>query len=265
VPETFDDLHALPGIGRSTAGAILAQASGARFPILDGNAKRVLARHHAVAGWPGERDVQEQLWALAERHTPHERVADYTQAIMDLGATLCTRARPACTVCPLAATCAACRAGMQPKYPAPRPKRSRPRRGVTVLVVEDPDGCVLLARRPAGGIWGGLYSFPELQDGDTAAEWCARTLGASVAAERELATIEHGFTHFDLDLAPRWLRLAAPPRVVQDRNDFLWHRPSAAPAVGIPAPVATLFDTLAVGSGGGPGANEDAAPSAKEL
>ena len=260
VPETFDDLHALPGIGRSTAGAILAQACGARFPILDGNAKRVLARHHAVAGWPGERDVQEQLWALAERHTPHKRVADYTQAIMDLGATLCTRARPACTVCPLAETCAACRAGMQPKYPAPRPKRSRPRRGVTVLVVEDPDGCVLLARRPARGIWGGLYSFPELQDGDTAAEWCARTLGARVAAERELATIEHGFTHFDLDLAPRWLRLAAPARVVQDRDDFLWHRPSSVPTVGIPAPVAALFGTLAVGAH-----EERTAIAAKEL
>ncbi len=115
---------------------------------------------------------------------------------------------------------------------------------MTVLVVEDPDGCVLLARRPARGIWGGLYSFPELADGDTAVEWCARTLGASVAAERELATIEHGFTHFDLDLAPRWLRLAAAPRVVQDRDDLLWQRLGVAPAVGLPAPVSALFDSL---------------------
>jgi len=244
VPETFDELHALPGIGRSTAGAILAQAFKKRFAILDGNAKRVLARYHAVEGWPGEGAVQSELWMLAERHTPHERVADYTQAIMDLGATLCTRARPACTVCPLALSCAACRAGTQPRYPATRPKRARARRSVTVLVVEDPDGCVLLARRPTRGIWGGLYSFPELEDGDTAAEWCARTLGANVAAERVLATIEHGFTHFDLDLEPRWLRLAAAPRVVQDRDDFLWHRPSAAPVVGIPAPVAALFDSI---------------------
>jgi A/G-specific adenine glycosylase len=244
VPETFDDLHALAGIGRSTAGAILAQARGARFPILDGNAKRVLARYYAVAGWPGERDVQEELWTLAERQTPHERIADYTQAIMDLGATLCTRARPACTVCPLAETCSACRAGTQAIYPTSRPKRSRARRSVTVLVVENPDGCVLLARRPARGIWGGLYSFPELVDGDTAVEWCARTLGARVAAERELATIEHGFTHFDLDLAPHWLRLAAAPRVVQDRDDLCWHRPGEAPAVGIPAPVAALLDLL---------------------
>jgi A/G-specific adenine glycosylase len=254
VPEAFDELHALPGIGRSTAGAILAQARDARFPILDGNAKRVLARYHAVDGWPGESAVQNDLWALAQRHTPSERVADYTQAIMDLGATLCTRARPACTVCPLAEDCAACRAGTQAKYPAPRPRRSRARRSVTVLVVEDPDGCVLLARRPTSGIWGGLYSFPELAEGDSAVEWCARTLGASVAAQRELATIAHGFTHFDLDLAPRWLRLAAAPRVVQDRDDFVWHRPSAAPSVGVPAPVAALFDSLSREAGSAPAA-----------
>jgi A/G-specific adenine glycosylase len=256
VPETFDELLSLPGIGRSTAGAILAQACGARFPILDGNAKRVLARHQAVAGWPGDGAVQSELWMLAERYTPHERVADYTQAIMDLGATLCTRARPACTVCPLSETCAACRMGTQAMYPAPRPRRARARRSVTVLVVEDPEGCVLLARRPARGIWGGLYSFPELADGDTAAEWCARTLGADVAAERALATIEHGFTHFDLDLEPRWLRLAAAPRVVQDRDDLLWHRPNAAPAVGIPAPVAALFGTLVSAARAECGAND---------
>jgi A/G-specific adenine glycosylase len=253
VPETFDELLALPGIGRSTAGAILAQARGLRFPILDGNAKRVLARHHTVEGWPGERDVQDELWALAERHTPRERVADYTQAIMDLGATLCTRARPACTVCPLVASCAACRTGAQAKHPAPRPKRERARRSVTVLVVEDPDGCVLLERRPARGVWGGLYSFPELADGDTAAQWCARKLGAAVSDERDLATIEHGFTHFDLDLAPRWLRLAAAPRVVQDGDDFLWQRPSAQPPVGIPAPVAALFGSLVGGARDAPG------------
>jgi A/G-specific adenine glycosylase len=278
VPETFDELEALPGIGRSTAGAILAQACGARFAILDGNAKRVLARHHAVDGWPGESAAQAELWMLAERHTPHARVADYTQAIMDLGATLCTRARPACTVCPLAESCAAARAGTQARYPAPRPRRVRARRSVTVLVVEDSDGCVLLARRPERGIWGGLYSLPELADGDTAAEWCARTLGTNVATERVLPTIEHGFTHFDLDLEPRWLRLAAAPRVVQDRDDFLWQRPSAAPTVGIPAPVAALFGALSARAHvergafdsedvpGLHGAREDrAAPGAKEL
>ncbi len=248
LPETFDALLALPGIGRSTAGAILAQALGCRLPILDGNVKRVLARYHAVDGWPGDNAVQEVLWEHAERHTPNERVADYTQAIMDLGATLCTRARPACTVCPLATDCAACRAGTQARYPAPRPKRARAHRRVTVLVIEDPEGRILLERRPARGVWGGLYSLPELGETETAAEWCRRELGAAVQAEHELATIEHGFTHFDLDLLPRLLRLAAAPTVVNDRDDRFWHVPSTELEVGIPAPVAALFRSLTSGA-----------------
>jgi A/G-specific adenine glycosylase len=242
VPESFDALHALPGIGRSTAGAILAQAHGQCWPILDGNVKRVLARYHAVAGWPGSPSVAEDLWRHAERHTPHARVADYTQAIMDLGATLCTRTRPACTVCPLASDCAAAQTGTQAQYPAPRPKRERAQRQVAVLVVRDPEGRVLLERRPATGIWGGLYSLPELSADDSPREWCMRALGACVAEERELETIEHAFTHFDLDLMPRLLELAATPAAINDRDDWHWCRPGTALAVGVPAPVAALLN-----------------------
>ena len=241
LPKTFDALHALPGIGRSTAGAILAQAHGQRWPILDGNVKRVLARYHAVAGWPGLPAVANELWLHADAHTPHERLADYTQAIMDLGATLCTRARPACTVCPLASDCAACRSGTQAQYPGARPKRERAQRQVAVLVVRAPDGRVLLERRPARGIWGGLYSLPELPPDDSPHEWCARMLGAAVAVERVLTTIEHAFTHFDLDLEPRLLDLAATPSAVNDRDDWVWCRPGAELAVGVPAPVAALL------------------------
>jgi A/G-specific adenine glycosylase len=241
LPTDFDALHALPGIGRSTAGAILAQAHGRRWPILDGNVKRVLARYHAVSGWPGLPKVADELWTHAEEHTPHERVADYTQAIMDLGATLCARARPACTVCPLAAECAACRGGTQALYPAARPKRERAQRRVAVLVVRAPDGRVLLERRPARGIWGGLYSLPELPAEDSPREWCARMLGAAVAAERALETIEHAFTHFDLDLSPRLLELAASPSAVMDRDDWHWCRPGTKLDVGVPAPVALLL------------------------
>ena len=241
VPTTFDALHALPGIGRSTAGAILAQAHGQRWPILDGNVKRVLARYHAVAGWPGLPAVANELWRHAETHTPHERVADYTQAIMDLGATLCARSRPACTVCPLASDCASCRAGTQALYPAPRPRRERTQRQVAVLVVRAPDGRVLLERRPASGIWGGLYSLPELPAEDSPREWCARMLGAAVAAERALATIEHAFSHFDLDLNPRLLELAVSPSTIMDRDDWHWCRPGAKLEVGVPAPVAALL------------------------
>jgi A/G-specific adenine glycosylase len=243
MPATFDELHALPGIGRSTAGAILAQAFGQRWPILDGNVKRVLARYHAVAGWPGAPRVANELWRHAEEHTPHERVADYTQAIMDLGATLCTRTRPACGVCPLMGDCAAAATGTQVEFPAPRPKRARTQRRVAVLVVQDPEGRVLLERRPASGIWGGLYSLPELPAEDSAGEWCERTLGAGVVAERELAVIEHAFTHFDLDLVPRLLRLAAAPAAVMDRPDWLWYKPGTHLRVGVPAPIAALLKT----------------------
>jgi A/G-specific adenine glycosylase len=241
LPTDFGALHALPGIGRSTAGAILAQANGHRWPILDGNVKRVLARYHAVSGWPGLPAVANELWRHAETHTPHERVADYTQAIMDLGATLCARSRPACTVCPLASDCAAALAGTQALYPAPRPKRERAQRQVAVLVVRDAEGRVLLERRPARGIWGGLFSLPELPAEDSPRDWCARMLGTAVAAERVLATIEHAFTHFDLDLTPRLLELAGTPAVVNDRDDWHWCRPGAALEVGVPAPVATLL------------------------
>jgi A/G-specific adenine glycosylase len=241
LPTAFDALHALPGIGRSTAGAILAQAHGQRWPILDGNVKRVLARYHAVAGWPGLPAVANELWRHAEAHTPHERVADYTQAIMDLGATLCARTRPACTVCPLANDCAAALAGTQALYPAARPKRERPQRRVAVLVVRMPDGRILLERRPARGIWGGLYSLPELPADDSPRDWCARRLGATVAAERVLEIIEHAFTHFDLDLEPRLLELAAEPAAVMERDDWHWCRPGAKLDVGVPAPVAALL------------------------
>jgi len=244
VPARFDALVDLPGIGRSTAGAIAAQAAGERRPILDGNVKRVLARYHAVDGWPGTPAVERELWTRAEEHTPAERVADYTQAIMDLGATLCTRAKPACTVCPLAEDCAACRAGTQARHPAARPKRARAHRYVDVLVVRDPGGRVLLERRPASGIWGGLYSLPELGTDDAADAWCERQLGARVSSARQLLTIEHAFTHFDLDLRPLVLDLAAAPAGVADRGDRVWHDPRADLPVGVPAPVAELLRLL---------------------
>src|SRR5690554_683058 len=223
LPETLDALMALPGIGRSTAGAILAQAKGLRHPILDGNVKRVLARYHAVEGWPGERAVETRLWALAEAHTPHARVADYTQAIMDLGATLCVRRRPACTVCPVADSCRACRLGIQARLPAPRPRRERPRRRRTMLVVRDAAGRVLLERRPERGIWGGLYSLPELDDGDSAREWCARRLGCVPIDEIDLPELAHAFTHFDLTIAPRLVRLDTDCEDVMETERLVWY------------------------------------------
>ena len=161
MPDQREALEALPGIGRSTAGAILALAHGQRHAILDGNVKRVLARYHLVEGWPGRSAVLDRLWGLAESHTPRRRVAAYTQAIMDLGATVCTRSRPLCRACPLAESCGALSHGRTAELPSPRPKPTLPERTTAFLILRDSHGRVLLERRPPSGVWGGLWSFPE--------------------------------------------------------------------------------------------------------
>ena len=204
MPRDVDALVALPGIGRSTAGAILALSHGDRHPILDGNVKRVLCRYHGIAGWPGQGKVERSLWALAERHTPREDVAAYTQAIMDLGATLCVRSRPLCSICPIEADCAARRDGTQARLPAPRPRPRRdvPRRETAFLVLRAPDGALLLERRPPSGIWGGLWCFPECDPAADIETECRSRFGVRPLATTALAPIAHGFTHFKLDVHP---------------------------------------------------------------
>ena len=160
-PGPAELLEELPGIGRSTAAAITAIAHQVRAPILDGNVKRVLARFHAVAGYPGETTVARALWALADEHTPEVRVADYTQAIMDLGATVCLRSNPRCDVCPVRSRCAAFDAGSTDRYPGRKPKKEKPVRRARLFVVHDGRGTCLLEQRPANGVWGGLWTPPE--------------------------------------------------------------------------------------------------------
>ncbi|MEZ5541389.1 MAG: A/G-specific adenine glycosylase [Pseudomonadota bacterium] len=239
-PDTLEAALALPGVGRSTAGAILALACGQRQPILDGNVKRVLARFHAVAGWPGQAAVQQQLWALAERYTPHARVAHYTQAIMDLGATLCTRGRPACTQCPLQAACAACRSGRQADFPAARPARALPVRAVTMLLLGDREGGLLLERRPPAGIWGGLWSFPELAAEAEAGPWCARKLGLRIGRPVRWPVLRHTFTHFHLDITPLLVPVTGRAAVRVDDDRRVWYKPGLADERGLAAPVGRL-------------------------
>ncbi|HVC37268.1 MAG TPA: A/G-specific adenine glycosylase, partial [Gammaproteobacteria bacterium] len=170
-PREFEKAASLPGIGRSTAGAILALACGERHAILDGNVKRVLTRLHGAKGWPGENAVAKKLWALAERHTPLKNVAAYTQAIMDLGATVCTRSRPRCLDCPIAVGCVAHIDGNETKFPTPRPRKRLPVRRTCMLLITC-KGRVMLERRPPAGIWGGLWGFPELPADREVVEWC---------------------------------------------------------------------------------------------
>jgi len=240
-PESFDAVVALPGIGRSTAGAILSIACGQRHPILDGNVKRVLARHAAVDGWPGTTRVADTLWSLADDLTPTGRVADYTQAIMDLGATLCTRNRPACADCPVAADCRAFAAGDVDRYPGRKPKREKPLRQTTMLLAVAGNE-LYLERRPASGIWGGLWSLPETDDDPV--RWCAERLAGEPAETTRWATLRHSFSHYDLDILPVVLRLDDASRKVHDNDDGQWVALDADPPGGIAAPVRKLIDVL---------------------
>jgi A/G-specific adenine glycosylase len=239
-PTDVEAVSALPGIGRSTAGAILALAFGQRHAILDGNVKRVLARHAAVAGWPGKTAVARELWALAEARTPNTRVGDYTQAMMDLGATLCTRSAPACADCPVSGDCAALAAGQVERFPGRKPKRDRPLRETT-MVLAVADGAVYLERRPATGIWGGLWSFPEVSD---VGEWCARKFNTDAEETESWDTLRHSFSHYDLDIAPVVVRIDAASSKVADYDDSAWYRPGDEPPGGIAAPVMRLIETL---------------------
>lgn len=240
--EDFDALLALPGIGRSTAGAILALSSDRRFPILDGNAKRVLARYFAVEGWPGRSAVARKLWELADACTPDEQAARYTQAIMDLGATLCGRGQPDCAACPLSASCVANRTGRATEFPASKPKRERPRRETVALMVTRGDGSVLLERRPAEGIWGGLWGLPEARQAAEVEEWCRRRLACVPESIEPRSAVVHGFTHFELDIHPVLVRV--DDRAVMEGDGWLWYNRRDPAEVGLAAPVARLLATI---------------------
>lgn len=244
LPTDLAGLQALPGIGRSTAAAILALANDRQQAILDGNVKRVLARYHGVNGWPGRAKVMRELWSLAEKHTPTSRVADYTQGIMDLGATLCTRQQPGCDNCPLARGCVARASGTQELLPERKPRASRPQRQVAVLLVQDDRRRVLLERRPDAGVWGGLFSLPELPVDDDADRWCVRHLGTEVSSRHSLEPIDHSFTHFDLRIEPIALELEGPPGNVMDGDGWLWYKPTDEMDFGVAAPIGALLTAL---------------------
>ena len=217
-PRELERIQRLPGVGRSTAAAIAAQSHGRRAAILDANVKRVLARRHRVAGAVSSAATLDELWRLAESHTPAERVADYTQAIMDLGATVCRRTRPRCVDCPVRADCQAHAAGNPERFPEKPPRRHRRLERSRFFVVVDPDGACLVERRPPNGIWGGLWSPPERPDGESVSAFLEQAgIGADLVDEVQQAGVfRHGFTHFDLDVEPVYVRLRARPARVRE-------------------------------------------------
>jgi len=244
LPRDIDALTALPGIGRSTAAAILAQAWDDRHAILDGNVKRVLSRYHGIAGYPGLPAIERQLWALAESHLPHARMTDYTQAQMDLGATLCTRSDPSCILCPLQHDCVARIEGRVAELPTPKPGKVAPQRHAQVLWLLDRNSRVLLQRRPPAGIWASLWTLPQSDDEDAAAQWFAAHVNGEFGDGEELAPIAHAFSHYKLELQPRRWRPVALRDSVRDNDDLRWFERAELAVLGIPAPIRKLIESL---------------------
>lgn len=235
--ESEEALIALPGIGRSTAGAIIAQSTGKRAVILDGNVKRSLTRLHAVPGWPGRPAVERKLWSLADYYTPANRLTDYTQAMMDFGATLCKRGQPACVACPFSDVCLAFALGEVQHYPESKPKKALPTRQTFMLLLQDAKGRVWLEQRPPSGLWGGLWSLPQFDTQQALDDWVATH---TVAPQREPVrpVFTHTFSHFRLEISPH-------PVVCQMlagvRENGVWYDLNDPPELGLAAPVKRLL------------------------
>jgi len=239
-PDTLEAWQGLPGIGRSTAGAILSLSMGQHQPILDGNVKRVLARFHAVEGWPGRSQVLQQLWALTEACTPAERCDDYNQAMMDLGATLCTRSRPACLICPVRGGCQGFQRGTPQAYPEPKPGKRLPVRQTRMLLLESEQG-LLLQQRPPAGLWGGLWSFPECPPDTDPAGYCQQVLGLVMEPGTAWPAFRHTFSHFHLDIEPLHARVSIGDRDVMETRPAVWYKIDTPLGRGLAAPVSRLL------------------------
>ena len=244
-PDDLETMQSLPGIGRSTAAAILSLAKGRREVILDGNVKRVIARYFAIAGWPGTAAVSNRLWTLADSVTPPDRVAHYNQAIMDLGATVCTRSRPNCSACPLRRDCVAHRQGNPVAYPGRKPNKVLPQKTVRMLLVCDPEGSVLLERRPPTGVWGGLWCLPETAIDTDPLDWCFDQLSEAGVLGRRLPARRHTFSHFHLHIEPIEILLNRPGSAVMEAQTRLWYNSQTPNSVGLAAPVARLLAEVA--------------------
>ena len=253
LPNNVEKLCELPGIGVSTAGAILSLAMNTRATILDGNVKRVLCRYHCVSGWPERGAIKKQLWTLAESHTPRKNFDHYTQAIMDLGATLCTRSKPNCQQCPLSQSCEAFASNTVLQFPTRKPKKSLPTKDTHMYMCINKHNEVLLQKRPPVGVWASLWSFPEHSE---LLDNVANSWGLGLTIENNLTqwkTIKHTFSHFHLQIVPVEIRVTGQEEGIMDSDRWLWyplthiknHQENRALEVGLAAPVKKLITELA--------------------
>ncbi|MBJ7555737.1 A/G-specific adenine glycosylase [Marinomonas spartinae] len=243
-PDSVEGVCELPGIGRSTASAILSISRGVQAAILDGNVKRVLARFHAVPIWPGERKTEEAMWELAEHYMPSERCGDYTQAMMDLGATLCTRSKPQCLLCPLETDCLARQTQDPTQFPVRKPKKAlKPEKRLQFLVISNDDNQVLLEKRPQTGIWGGLWSLPELACDESVVMHVEQRFQTQIHDVSSLTAFRHTFSHYHLDIEPSYVRIGELNAVMEE-GKYQWFALDDVMTLGLPAPVRTLLNEV---------------------
>ncbi len=243
-PDNREAMESLAGVGRSTAAAILSLAFEQSHAILDGNVKRVLTRFHAVEGWTGKAAILKQLWGLAEQHLPETRHRDYTQAMMDLGATLCTRSKPRCNDCPLQTDCVAYAQGNMGDYPTPKKKQLIPEKQTIMLILQTPQQQVFMQKRPPTGIWGGLWCFPQFDTQQDLDDYL-QTQQLDTLASQQLAPFTHVFSHFRLHIQPLIIALESPliAGVMEDEHS-LWYNIHAEFEGGLATPVQKLLDAL---------------------
>lgn len=239
-PNTLSELSSLPGIGRSTAGAILSLACGKSQAILDGNVKRVLARFHAISGWTGLKRVSDQLWDISERYTPKHDADAYTQAMMDLGATVCTRSNPKCSQCPINSNCQALALNRVNTLPEPKPHKKSPIKTLYFLILENANQEILLTKRPELGIWGGLWSLPEFDNLASLQDWCLQQ-NYSIENITILNKQRHTFSHYHLDYTPVISKVLNPINNMMEANHNIWYKVKQIENLGLPAPIKRLL------------------------
>lgn len=243
-PQDFDAVVNLPGIGRSTAGAILSLSLQKHHAILDGNVKRVLCRYFAIEGWAGNSDILARLWALSEQVTPRHRVHHYNQAIMDLGATVCTRSKPNCKACPLQSTCVAKKQELTAVLPSSKPKQRKPIKKTYFMILKDEKNRVLLEKRPSNGIWGGLWSFKELKNPDEFSKWVTKHLEVSLKNIKQHPAFRHTFTHFHLDIHPIEGKVNLKKPKDLKKEDYYWYSLNEPLSLGVASPIKKLLKGL---------------------
>ncbi len=243
-PTDIEQMNALPGVGRSTAGAVLSSALKQSHPILDGNVKRTLARCFAIDGWPGKKSVEKALWQIAELHTPKQDVDKYNQAMMDMGALVCTRSKPKCELCPVGHLCQAKQMQRQLEFPGKKPKKEKPIKQ-TWFVMLYHDNQVWLEQNPPAGIWGGLFCFPQHDTQQIEHQLQRRAINEDLVADKQVLTaFRHTFSHYHLDITPILVKLKQQPSLVMEEKHGLWYNLAQPKQIGLAAPVKQLLHSL---------------------